>query len=360
MSSLNDYEEKIVVKTETWKVVLVGVALCATIVQVIAIFFYSPTAPIMIDDPVGNTSKATSLASGSQTSGVSTTIGSNTDTTDSYRFAANSELTKLDVEVGDSKGPRSESSKNNAFANLVLDDRELKELIQLASVEIIHPATGTQGSGVVVDLQAGIGTNSDGQPPPQATGKSSSTFSRNGFEVMTACHVVKDKEGLVVAGFRRIGLELERTEYRAITVLAYNEDADLARIFVETPDTPAKVVQIAMKSEEMEERTESKKIPERGVAAWGLSWTGDGRPIPRLSKIREHRYAQRESGRRVVGYWVIDSSSVPGMSGGPLLDRNGFLIGIASGNSGGAAYYLDEIEISRLINRDLSVQKGEN
>jgi S1-C subfamily serine protease len=48
------------------------------------------------------------------------------------------------------------------------------------------------------------------------------------------------------------------------------------------------------------------------------------------------------------------------MSGGPLLNREGCLIGIASGNSGGEAYYVDEFEIANLINGNSATKSFEN
>jgi len=306
---------------KTWKVVLACAALCATILQITAILVYSPL-------PEGAARGPERVAS--TTAGSTSSKTSDVDRTVVDRTVSNTIVTKSDPSSVERRDPKGILSKSNFSTEKALEKNDseasdsqksdLKDLIRLASVEINHQATATQGAGVVV------------------------SSSREGFEVLTACHVVKGKDDLKVVAFRQFGSELERCEYRSVSVLSCDEDSDLAKIFVETSESPAPIARFAPESIK-----KSRKIPEGGLAVWGLGWTEGGRPVPKSSKITTRRSAQREMGRRAVGYWVIDSPSAPGMSGGPLLDLNGYLVGIASGNSGGNAYYLDEFEISRYI-----------
>jgi S1-C subfamily serine protease len=52
-------------------------------------------------------------------------------------------------------------------------------------------------------------------------------------------------------------------------------------------------------------------------------------------------------------YWETEKPSAPGRSGGPLIDRNGHLIGICSGMDGAKAYYVHADDIRKQLDRSV-------
>ncbi len=83
--------------------------------------------------------------------------------------------------------------------------------------------------------------------------------------------------------------------------------------------------------------------------AWGASWVrGEDLKLERL-RVVEHLTARRSQRDEPVAFWRIEREINPGMSGGPLFDSRGRLLGIASGNSSGSAYYVDINEVRQFL-----------
>ncbi len=71
----------------------------------------------------------------------------------------------------------------------------------------------------------------------------------------------------------------------------------------------------------------------------------------KLERLRvvEHLTARRSQRDEPVAFWRIEREINPGMSGGPMFDSRGRLLGIASGNSSGSAYYVDINEVRQFL-----------
>jgi S1-C subfamily serine protease len=317
-------------KKESWKPVLAMAALGVVIAQLVFLGFYNVPEGISSgetlrpsDSGTPKTTEQDALGSANKNeSGKGLTAEKPNVPSALVRGAGSPEAASLETASLEAKN---HSSPKNGYTSGFSREEKLDDLLRFASVEISYQPDNartevTQGSGVIVAVN------------------------REGFEVLTACHVVRGKKNLSVVAFRDFGSGLERTEFQNVSILSCDEDSDLARLLVVTSDPPKRFVRIMLALSES-----VRTIPDNGLAAWGLSWTDDGFPVPKPCVIKSQKTAQRASGGRAVGYWMIDRPSVPGMSGGPLLDEDGLLIGIASGNSGGAGFYLDEFEISQFM-----------
>lgn len=195
-----------------------------------------------------------------------------------------------------------------------LSESGVAELLHRVGVQIILRETRGTGSGVIV-----------AQSP-------------DGFDVLTACHVVQNHHDLTVVFWRSIGDNLHREESRAVEVVACDVKRDLARLRVTSPIVPSSALA------PMEADPEH-ALPSDGRQVWGMAWSSRSEPQARPLRITEVKTVARQADSGLATYWVVDSASDSGMSGGPLLDIHGHLIGVASGNSSGSGYYVHLSEV---------------
>ena len=309
------------------KLILTGGICVAIIAQLSLVMFYSVPNP----DPAVTTSATTtpnntavnttgtsdsSVAGGfpekgkTQNQGFEKGAPKEDFPADNTDASADFDVIKRDPEDGNSDEAKTQTA--------IQSPEEIAELVQRNCVQIFDRDSGAQGTGVVVDV------------------------GKNGFEVLTACHVVKGANAISVFAFQLEAKEWVRREYRTVELVRCDEDSDLARIRIRTPIAHLSAIPMDILTKFAE-----KKLLGNEELAWTVSWTEDGKPVANESKIAERRTAQRKAGARLVSYWILNGPSEPGMSGGPLLSTRGELMGIASGNSGGNAFYVDEFEISR-------------
>jgi hypothetical protein len=323
-------------KKESWKPVFTLIALVAVLAQLLFLGFYSTPSVTSPGDSVPNSDERTQVTPEQDADNGASKARPTNDATDNS-VGTPDPLNRDVANRGRAERETSDDSLHQDGKRKVSSqDEVLKKLLRATSVEINHEpeiagTEGTQGSGVIVAV------------------------TREGFEVLTACHVVNGKNKLTVVAFYEIGGETERFEYRNVSILNCDKNSDLARLLVVTSDPPKRFVRIMQTPAEP-----ISPVVDNGLAAWGLSWSDNGTPVPKPCRVKSHVTAQRVPGGRPIGYWVLNEPSVPGMSGGPLLNQDGFLIGIASGNSSGAAYYLDEFEISLLMNMNSPTKTKEN
>ena len=84
------------------------------------------------------------------------------------------------------------------------------------------------------------------------------------------------------------------------------------------------------------------KPPFKGLV---LGCTANKAPKAHLDEVVAARKARREPAQEPVLYWEVAAKQTPGQSGGPLIDRDGWVVGICSGNNKEKAYFchLEEI-----------------
>jgi hypothetical protein len=63
-------------------------------------------------------------------------------------------------------------------------------------------------------------------------------------------------------------------------------------------------------------------------------------PTCNLDRIVDYHPILRPEAKNAVLSWKLRGSSLPGRSGGPLVDGRGYLLGIASGVGDGQSYYV--------------------
>jgi hypothetical protein len=69
--------------------------------------------------------------------------------------------------------------------------------------------------------------------------------------------------------------------------------------------------------------------------------TDDGGFVSSTVQVEERRQVRKSAGSPPVWVWQTNVPQRRGMSGGALVDRDGLLLGIASGSSDGKGYYTD-------------------
>ncbi|QDV41322.1 hypothetical protein Enr13x_11600 [Stieleria neptunia] len=153
------------------------------------------------------------------------------------------------------------------------------------------------------------------------------------FDVVTAYHVIEKPGRYGIESFRTssvVGTTLRHAP-SAVTILRSDPDVDLAYLRVSALIQPAQCVSV----------TSAAPVESILSEAWIVDCTGSGAAV--VSKIDNvtRQTARRSQDGVGVSYWRLGQESSPGMSGSALLDAEGRLIGVASGNSDGSAYYCE-------------------
>jgi len=168
-----------------------------------------------------------------------------------------------------------------------------------------------------------------------------STF-ENGFDVLSANHLFSTLEPFSIATFdrdSRTGALVPRT-HRSAKILKQSSAMDLAIVRVHTLIVPKEMLRLA----------ESGTVTaETNLKGWAVYCDEKKIPQSEAVTIASRQTARRNKESPLVSYWKIERPSAPGLSGSALIDPRGHLIGIASGNSNGIAYYCDENELAKFL-----------
>jgi S1-C subfamily serine protease len=203
----------------------------------------------------------------------------------------------------------------------VLESREFPKAAQeaavAATVRIVNPAQNAQGTGVIIHQQKPF------------------------VYILTANHVVDRADGLEVETFSARSFPKREAVYRSGKVLAQAADEDLAVVRLTTTDPMPGRVRLCSAAQ----------MPRKpGFEALTVGCT-DGRPPScRLEKVTGNKRVRRPSAE-AVHVWETNLAPAEGRSGGPLLDRQLQLLGIASGSSEGRGYFTHGEELYRFLRR---------
>jgi hypothetical protein len=88
----------------------------------------------------------------------------------------------------------------------------------------------------------------------------------------------------------------------------------------------------------------------KDFAAVSVGCDGGKAPTCRAETVKG-RKAVRRPGEDAVVSWEVERAPAAGRSGGPLVDRRGYVLGIASGASDDRGYYVHPEEIARFLNK---------
>ena len=208
---------------------------------------------------------------------------------------------------------------------------ELQTRALKATVRVHNPAKKTEGSGVIVGR----------------TG----TF----VYVLTAYHIVTGADGIEVTVFAEKSDSKVRKIYRNGRVVAKSADLrDLALVRVLADEKTLSVLPICPIGE-------TPKTDGFPVLALGCS-AGQA-PTPIVHNALGKKKVRQKADGEMAYFWESPGTVVKGRSGGPVIDKRGYVVGICSGTSDGKGYFTHVDEIHRFLKKNAfswlaDVEKG--
>lgn len=187
-----------------------------------------------------------------------------------------------------------------------------------ATVRVSNPGSDMEGSGVLVG--------------------------RNGSAVyvLTAYHVVKDAATVDITVFSEKSYPVADKVYRANRVVAKMAGIkDLALVLLLTDDKTLSMVPVCPLAQ----------VPlGTGQPILTSGCTFGLPPTCTVERIGGTKKGVRNGESALV--WEIDGTVPRGRSGGPLIDKRGYVVGICSGTNNGKGYYCHLEEIQRFLKQN--------
>jgi S1-C subfamily serine protease len=186
-----------------------------------------------------------------------------------------------------------------------------------ATVRIHNPAKKSEGSGVIV-----------GRSGPFVY-------------ILTADHTVAGAEQLDITTFSEQSYPKADKVYREAKVVAKSGDLrDLALVRMVCNDTEVGMLPLCPLAE----------APKgKGFSALTSGCAEGQAPTALIEKVLGKREIRRKAGEESSFFWELENAVVKGRSGGPLVDKRGYVVGICSGTSDGKGYYTHPQEIHRFL-----------
>lgn len=159
---------------------------------------------------------------------------------------------------------------------------------------------------------------------------------KDGFAyLLTAAHVVPKGEPRAYEFFTRQSYPKAARTFTRGEVVVRLTDPDIALVKLPIGDARVPVVRLAGAGER------PKRFP---VLAVAVGCPEAVPPVCRLEKIVEKSFVRRPGGGDAF-FWKSSAALVGGMSGGPLLDERGRVIGVCAATQNGSGFFvhLDEI-----------------
>ncbi|HEY1343153.1 MAG TPA: serine protease [Bryobacteraceae bacterium] len=182
-----------------------------------------------------------------------------------------------------------------------------------ATVRIVNRTDRSEGTGVIVGQEKGA------------------------VYILTAAHVVARADRLEISTFSRDSYPRPLTSYEKTEVVAQTRDIrDLALVRVPTEDrAPATMPFCPLR-----------QLPAAGgFESLSVGCGASKAPISLLENVQKEKRIRRPPGRDTALFWETAIGQPAGRSGGPLINKRGELIGLASGSSEGKGYYCHGAEI---------------
>ncbi len=205
----------------------------------------------------------------------------------------------------------------------ILDSKDFPKEAQLravtATVRVVNLTKGDEGSGVLLKRNGPI------------------------VYVLTANHIVDGAKRVEVSTFSAGSHPKTAAVYRMAEVIAQAPESDLAVLQWTTRDEMPGAAKVCPPS----------KLPE-GKEFVALSvGCADGRPPTcALEDVKGRRKVRKPGVEGTVLCWETARAPLKGRSGGPLLDRRGYLIGVDSGAGDGKGYYTHIEEVHAFLKRN--------
>jgi S1-C subfamily serine protease len=193
--------------------------------------------------------------------------------------------------------------------------RETQEGLIWATVRVVNKDQRQDGSGVIVRQQGPF------------------------VYILTAHHIADKADSVVITTFSPKSYPKPEKVYSAATVLARAKEPDLALIRLVTRDMVPSTLRIC---------PADMLPPEKDFAVLNAGCAPDKPPTCEAAKVTGKKLIRRPDGE-TAHVWELNRGSSPGRSGGPLIDKRGFVIGVASGQGDGKGYYIHLDELHRFL-----------
>ncbi len=177
-----------------------------------------------------------------------------------------------------------------------------------------------------------IGTESEGCFGYGVVCQKSST----GFDVLTANHVLDGRKLFTVQAWQGEPGAAKLQTFLSVTTMHRDPDKDLAWVRVRASQADVVAISVAKTAERV------------GQTGWTYQ-VRDGQAVFEACEIEQRVRARHRETAAPVSYWRLSKRIESGLSGGGLVNAQGHLIGIASGNGDGQAHYVDEVEIRQFL-----------
>ncbi len=186
-----------------------------------------------------------------------------------------------------------------------------------ASVRVVNRTERLEASGVILGRKDGA------------------------FYILTAGHYLNRPGRLAVSTFTADSYPDAAHVYEKAEVVARARDIrDLALIRVETDDLPPGILPLCPE----------RLLPPKGpFPALSVGCGAARAPVCLLETIREAKLVRLAGRMETALFWEAAGEQTPGRSGGPLIDRQGNVLGLASGTNDGKGYYCHAREIGRWL-----------
>lgn len=194
--------------------------------------------------------------------------------------------------------------------------REIQEKALTATVRVANAAEGFEGSGILLRQEGPF------------------------VYILTADHLVGKAKQLDVSLFTAASFPKAEKVYKGVEVLARDARADLAVLRLATKDALPAPLPLCP----------TNKVPDgKGTVVLTVGCQANGTPLQMADVVKAVRTVSKPGQEGKTKCWETAKGSVEGRSGGPLLDTQGRLLGVASGTSGGKGYYIHTEEIRAFL-----------
>jgi S1-C subfamily serine protease len=180
----------------------------------------------------------------------------------------------------------------------------------LATVRVVNEGDQAEGTGVIIHQRE--------------------TF----VYVLTAAHLVGKAEAVQTHLFSSKSYPKPEKVIKRAEVVARAKSSDVALLRFELREQVAVVPLCAPES-----------IPKEKDFPALVTACAQGAPTLAEDVVRGQKLVRKPNAREATLMWEVDSQPPKGRSGGPLIDRHGYVLGVCSGTGGQKGYYvhIDEV-----------------